>query len=319
MSRDHFVPQVYLRNFTDDEGKFYRWMTKTELPIIYRFPSQDCWIQDYYDVVPDLQERHKITDPKVIEHHFFKNFEEGLGDIVQRLEARAKRIPFKMLVTLCRGYILQHIRTPFYQKGVEHIDKTQGAELKRGAWQNMRDEFSPQIAKTGHPNASYYLSDEFWENVYKNILSTPLDGRGTQQHSLIHTVSGMSDTANNAVNRLLMMDFRVLIAAKDCYFITSDNPGISVIPDNLIKSYRTHSYSFDAMSGIIYPLTNQLVVQLFLNPPVYTTESDRNVKYIQLTEEDTYKLNRDIHFHSDEKVFCCDKDYLIRFKNRVLS
>lgn len=316
MSKDHFVPEAYLRGFTNPDGTFYRWRVKY-LSIGQAYPAGECYKEGYYNIDPEFMKKHKITDPQAFEHYAFKDYEDDVSTIVRRLESRATKIKFDMLVTLCRGYVLQHIRTPYYEKGVIQLEQKQGEQIKRNTWQNLRNEYSVRLANIDHPNVPHYLSDDFWEKIYKDVIDKPFDSKGTQQHSLFHTITGMSDSANNAVDRLLMMDFQVLVAPKDCYIITSDNPGFSFVPDKNLKTYRTSSFHFDTMVNVIYPLSNKLAAQLYLNPPVYTKPVDRNVKYIPLNEDDTYNLNRDTLAHCDEKVFCCNKEYLTAFRDRI--
>ena len=122
MSNDHFVPECYMKGFVNPDGTFFCWTTKYK-SISQKYPAQVCYKKDFYRIDQEFMKTHKISDPAAIEHYAFKEFEDQIQNIVARLSAKTRIMPFYMLVTLCRGYILQKIRTPFYQKGVTDLEK----------------------------------------------------------------------------------------------------------------------------------------------------------------------------------------------------
>ena len=42
--KDHFVPEAYLKGFTNFEGKFYVWERLVKKCINYMYPAQHCWL-----------------------------------------------------------------------------------------------------------------------------------------------------------------------------------------------------------------------------------------------------------------------------------
>lgn len=322
MRKDHFVPEAYLKGFVSSEGIFYGWKTEYR-SILKCYPAQVCWEDHFYDLDSDLMKRMGATDPAILEHYAFKDFENEVQNIVKRLSNKPKQLPFDQLVLICRGYVLQKIRTPYYRKGIAELDKREGPQLKRRAQQSVRAELTrdhPRFAKIkDQPEFDKYFTDEYWEEIYKDSIKQKIDPKGTQHHSLIETVSGMSTNANDAVQRLLSMTLEVYNAPKDTYFITSDNPGFSLLRDGQLNSIRTHSFGFPTMLGIIYPISSKQAIHLSALSVPYTRPVARNIKYTFLSEDDVYRINRETHFHSDEKVFCCDREYLRTFMLRVAS
>ncbi|MEJ1241876.1 DUF4238 domain-containing protein [Chryseolinea sp. T2] len=323
---DHYVPECYLNSFTIPDGKggimFWKWRTQYR-SIGKSCPSQVCYENYFYDLDQSVMSRYGTTNPSLIEQHAFKDFEDNIQAIVAEFATKPATIPIPVFLLICRGYILQKLRTPTYIKGVKEVDKISGLEMRMKAFESFRKELKkddPRLDRfRSDPNFDYYFTDDYWDNLRKDVPHIPFDAKTTQQQSIIEALSGISETANHALFRLAQMRVVVINAPEGEYFLASDNPGFSILRHPNEPIFLTHSFRLNDMIAAFYPISSNqaLMFQMIQEPP--SDERDRHLNYYSASPEDMYVYNQDTLKNSDQYVFCCDREYLRRFIERVAT
>lgn len=319
--KDHFVPEAYLKNFVNSNGKLFAWKTKYR-SVGEKDPAQVCWRDRFYEIAHgDLKRKVGQIDPDFIERFAFKAYEDSIQDFVKMFTCKPEKIPMHFFLLLCQGYILQKVRTPSYRKGVKRIHAEQGVDLVKGAMQKTRANITkddPRFALVkDKPGFEYYFTDEFWSNLVEEYLTKPIDIRSIQQQSIIDAYTNMGETANLALGRLSMMRFTIYHAPDNAYFITSDNPGFSLIPHETEPTLKAVDFRFRDMLAVLFPISSKQAIFLHFWQEPNTELIDRPVQYYEASFEDMYLMNKDTYNFADEYVFCSDKKYVEWFRDEV--
>lgn len=320
--KDHFVPESYLRGFTNYESKFYVWEKLASKPIDYMYPAQNCWLDHYYEIDPnDLKRKIGEVESDFIERYAFKLYEDHIQDISKVFTYRPEKIPIDIFLYLCQGYILQKIRVPAYEKGIKGIEVEQGENIKRGSIAKTRAELrkdDPRFDAVRHlPGFDEHFTDEYWKKITQEFIKRPIDTRSTQHHSIIDTVNNMGETPNIALGRLSMMHLTVYNAPDNAVFFTSDNPGFSLVPDEHNPVLKAVNFSLDKMLAVLFPINSKQALFFHFYGEHNTEFIERDVNNYDASFEDVFTINEDTFGHADEKIFCSDKKYLKWFIDQI--
>lgn len=271
----HFVPKVYLKEFANSQKQIFQ-RSKERNHIASKNISQICYKPNYFK----LHQKgnlflSKIKDQNHIEKNVFRKQENLYLKLLKKLTFSSLLLPnlSKSEVTLLLETLITiKRRNPIYRKQViqdfkEHVTSEQ---FRKDA--EIGFEISKKIDNID-PIA-------YFENYVREVTTNE------DKHSDIY-LQGFVDTENKTVSNVAktLMNYKIFVyhAPEGSEFITSDNPGFTMLPDGTLYSYGAFGLQFT----FIFPLTPKCC--LFIT-------------HGQL-EIDRYSFKKDIHIAKADKNF----------------
>lgn len=306
--KHHFVPVAYLNQFVNSRGFLNEASIENRL-IRWVHPNNTCYINDYYDLPPELLQRYQQNNKSVLELEAFALFENYIGAFNKFFLARQPVFSIHHHVVLAKGYIYQKQRTPYYLRQMENQTPAEKLQIALNAARKLREDFTKQFGSD--PRVAKFLTDEFWNGVINKAVNEKQDHHRTQLMGLLTSAMGISEGVESAMSRFFDMQIAVLCAPDDEYFITSDNPGFTLCtmkPGELFP-YNTH---FATMDSITYPINSKQALYIYWDKN-NLIRGDKPVHYETLSRADMLQVNQTITNFASAKIYCASRHYLKAF------
>lgn len=216
--KQHYVPQFYLRNFTNASGKFHVYDIVRNNHFITS-PAKECYEEYFYDINTELFKLFTKSD---------ENYEELVDDSIRTLNEEASALLLKFLVTikdskekfrfersdknkLYNYIVLQVIRTPFYRDKLRYLNLP--FSIKSGLSGELGDEetldFIHNLLILGvlnklH-NTGFYLNALYY-TIFEHLIEEILDLKSQLEKSgklfLINKTSSTFLCSSSPINVL---------------------------------------------------------------------------------------------------------------------
>ncbi|HEY6436727.1 MAG TPA: DUF4238 domain-containing protein, partial [Ignavibacteriaceae bacterium] len=265
-----------------------------------------------YNLTPKLKEKYSKVKDNIIEIAAFKEYETNIARLTKLFKdghRDIKRSDFEMII---KGYVGQKYRTPFLRE--EFSNEPKMKRIRDKVFEEIKDEFRRNTTNM-HIIANYlgYTAEGEFEKLKEQAL-----GFGTDSHIDLHlwglmkSINDANEAVNKSVHTLMHMDINILCAPQGHYFLTSDNPGVS-IKNATQKRKEIYNTDYKHCHEFIFPITSSKAIQLSKphigNFPMVT----RRVLYRAITEDYTRMINEGTIILANERVFCADEQYLKTF------
>ncbi len=228
-SKHHYVPVCYLKFFTDNETHLWK-RQKDRIKASHKHPSQVCWERDFYKINrEDTLLINGIRDRYVVEKEAFKKIENKYGDILTELikysqtpkltDKQDYHIFLEFLVALKR-------RNPFTKNF-----------LSKSSADWIQKDFSKKGVRDYLKMMSKYVGDEETDvdaYVDSYISETMMDPQKTDDMYLSAFLNKVDSVSISVVKDLYRYKQFFLFAPAGTEFITSDNPGFTVVGDTVM-------------------------------------------------------------------------------------
>jgi len=310
--RQHFVPEVYLRRFTRNaSGFFFKASHKPNfLQIESRPVSRVCFYDDYYNLkAPEiLRDRTVLEDLNFIERNAF-DYESNLNETLNCFVTCGDSIPHQKVRELIEVILKLKQRNPFNRESFrkEHSDTESTKVILDREGEKLKDFL---LQNTKHPEETIKT---IIENSKDKILANDKFHEEAHKRILIDTYLGDNEAMDNAVKVILALGVTVLRPINtSTYFITSDNPGFSLLGD---KVFNTNYGNFDRVG---FPMSSKVAV-LFGGFDKTVGQPTRRVNSISMTDEQMEIFNYCTIFNCCDSLFCGDKDYLTKLIDRFVK
>lgn len=300
--RQHYVPQIYLKQFTLDlNGFFFRAKPKPYSAggISKRHINNVCYLEDFYVFQnTDVLEKLPGQDANFIETNAFA-YENRLDEIFSIFKSRSDTIERSVLHEFISIILSIKHRNPFYKKefvklyadkeNLERVLSREALALKR---QLGVTEDNPVI-----------------DSIIEGIKVSISNDQGLPDESYKRTIVENALTTDTPIEevKLILAEMDLIVmepVSETCYFITSDNPGFTLVGD---KVYNTQFGEFNAVG---FPINSRQAV-LFVNRRKENgVQPVRNIEYRKLDRTQVELYNYCTIFNSQESIFCENKEYL---------
>lgn len=300
----HFVPEVYLKEFANSGKQFFQ-LKKDYKTISPRSVGQVCY-QPYYFKVnsKDNLLLHKLEDQYHIEKNVFKKQENAYPKLLKKVKFSALSfVPLKKSDVIFFLEILITIkrRNPIYRKQIIDQYKEYVASDRFKKDIEIGIEISKKIDKI---DPIEYL---------KNYIEEVAINKDKQSDMYLQGFLDKDNkTDKNAAETLLQYKLFIYQAPFGSEFITSDNPGFTLLPDNQLLSFGGFGETFK----FIFPLTPKCC--LFITSKAVDPNYLLLSKDLQIIHTDTDVVNaiNDCTYRlALEKVFSYSKKPLAQFEN----
>jgi Protein of unknown function (DUF4238) len=228
----HFVPQAYLKQFTNNKGLFFSLditllqTGKKIKPSAPRTPASLGYKHNYFNIKPEdiiLIDGSTLPnlDPLFLEKVAFLNFENNVARIIQTI------ISFRLInehdAQLFIGSLVDlKFRNPYYR---ELIKKTYPALVEKEVKEVLQDVEKLSANNPGHIWSKDDVIKGITDFVDKNNEKPDEYVQQLHNSSLVNKEFKVNGFEKHLPKELLKLSWYVLTTDNKHQFITSDNPG----------------------------------------------------------------------------------------------
>jgi len=303
MQSQHYVPQIYLRNFCaiPQEGFLYasRFIDQAEkwtTPRSYHV-SNVCCAEDFYNIDQDTAATNGIQE-NYIEVFGFQYERFFISEITQKLINR--KIDREDIYKFCRFHLSMKHRNPKFREG--YIGKIE--ENLPSSEEAVREKF----LSLGYPLEKINLAIELSR---KKILSDPDKEKTHHNRILLENTQGVTPSVLAAFNKLIQYDIIIYeITDPDKFFIITDNPGYSVD----LKG-ETYNVKFKDDYYHVMPMTSKISV--IFHKPENEKDTLKNIRWVTISDKVLDTLNLNCAIFRNDFIYCENQSYLKDFINRL--
>ncbi|WP_199119360.1 DUF4238 domain-containing protein [Pedobacter sp. ASV28] len=281
--KQHFLPEVYLKEFRNKEGKLHCLdcsLLKFDRKVFDqpKYPAEVCRSKDFYTLKPSFKAKNPdIFDlsPLHIEKSFHA-YESEYPKLITKIKSRQKALLIKDAHLLIYVLLDLKIRNNYYRekvvsKALKDILEYDLSELKKQIDLDSEGRF-PDDAKEQFEKCS--------EKVKRDYIEYP------EQHAESHLSSiAMARSRNDEMHVKIsqhLQHFQWKVYISDHRFIITDNPGFSLDYNNVI-----HNTKFDKEVVVFFPLTPSMCLC------VNTLKIDKRFEEINTQKVTTYERATD--------------------------
>lgn len=300
--RHHFVPEIYLKQFSKDcAGHFFR-VKRGNKKIKWIHTSGVCYRDDFYNINdPELLNTHSLAENSFLEKYAFP-YERGWVNLIENFKTQ-QYIDRSIHERLLRAYMSLKQRTPFFRK--QFADQKLLANVFERVTSEMHEQYKTLIE---HSNVDF---DSMKADQLAKIRDASRYSEETHLRGLIESVQGVNVAWRDAFVKLLSMNFEVLTpAVENDFFLTSDNPGFSLNGEQI---WNTNFGWFDTVA---FPISSKHAIYFNQFNSLNHLEVLKRVRYRKITSAEIDTINYATLVVSDELLFCENEVYLKNFLNR---
>lgn len=293
--KQHYIPQCYLRNFSDD-GKFLWVYNKSTSKAHTQAISNTAFMKDFYRIADKVIDGKLINDVNRFEKEFFANsIEPQFNSYLNLIKNKTKDwlsnpnhspVLDRETKELFSAFIaIQHLRMPNIKD--MHIDAMKKANQERF-----------EIIK------SFYKStrNEVDQDCIDNISMEYDDELNSLEHFYVY---GDQELINSIQDQLINKIW-IFYVSEDKNVFTSDNP-------ILRKPHLENQPSFYdgfGMKGVevIFPLNSSLVLTMW-DEECFSERVDEDNKFQLITPKLLRQYNSYQYLYSNYQTYCQNNDF----------
>jgi len=296
----HYVPKTYLKSFANLQKVIYQ-VKREYRKISQTTISKICYEPNYFTIRrEETKLLNKIADPFHIEKNAFKKQENNYGKILKKItlaslkETQISRTEVRsfleILITIKR-------RNPTVRKVLmeNYLNYINSMEFKKRIEPGM--ELARKVDKID--------PDEYVQNFLKEINS---DSNRLNDTYLLSFLGNEQKVIERVLDTLMQFKLFINHAPPGMQYITSDNPGFTVVED-IVTNYGGLGQEF----LFVFPLTPLccLIVDASEPEDPYVLHKPVHIRHVGsssvvLTNKSTASVSR-------EKIFSYSKHVLMQF------
>ncbi len=237
----HFMPQFYLKYFTNPEGKLEILNCELRKVVTSRTPKHVCNDEWFYSM------NGKADDISQVIEKSFSKIEDGIAksyeEIIQKIIG-CKKITEKDKMIISTFMSMQYLRGPYMRKQLKKLDEQlikQTTKMRFGHTDAYNSSFFDEYEKETGIKVTPEHKEEFIKSAQSGDYEIEVSNRA---HLMI------LNEMNGFRNFLFGKEWMIYISRSSKKFITSDNPVIEIFPSWTVKIFygphfmqRTHQLS----------------------------------------------------------------------------
>jgi len=301
--KQHFLPQCYLREFCNAQDKLYTLdidLLKFKRRVFpeLKTTAEVCRSIDYYKIEGDFETQFQHLsglDPLYLEKKFHE-YEREYPKIISKIKARVAELTVAEAHLFLYAIIDIKIRNPYFRKSaVETKKQTVIDQL----FDSYREELAKlQLTDSREVRRKEVLLDEMDKMKTKIMADKDFD-RKTHLSSMVLRKTETDSVQDKIACHLMQFEWRLLHDHNG--FLTTDNPGVSIDPEN-----RPQNTKFDTDFFFFLPLTPHYCLAISSNTPDAAYLKNQQVKqlcYFESTKHFTHKINEMHGYHVTKHLF----------------
>ncbi len=305
--KHHFVPECYLRNFLDNRIFFTLDIRKVQKGyderISYSNPSKVCYFENYYSI-NDKIFGDSDFDELFVESEVLKNLEDIYPTLYKKMIYGNQFLIEDCVLT--SDFIVQlKLRNPYWFNNEQ-------VKIKKNIVKDIT--LKDLELDTGFESIPIEFKKNILNAVLEGIKIDPAFDKRLQLNSLIRRYNSEVELNKRHRNAIVNCKWIILIAPeKGPYFITSDNPGVSVDNNKLV--YNT---KFDKNFTFYLPLSPQYCLCITDFEKDNVLEKNHPFKVIeklQINRDLVFGINNTLIQLINKLLIAVDESYLDEIKN----
>lgn len=316
IQKQHFVPEIYLKQFADEFGYFYQVNIANSIRFNKKSlrrinTGQVCYDPNFYRLSEDELKIHKeVISPNFLELYGF-SYERQLNTHFNIFKSKQSHIYRRELLFFIKAYLSikqrnKYIRDKFLG------DEVLMAKIVDKAWlSTLENPFISDIV-----SRNIFDHQTFFNRFKSTYLNDNLRQDRTHKSMLLSTTLGLNDQYADAVNRLMCYEFTVLEANEEDFFLVTDNPGYTLKKVN--SEFWPFNTDFKDFDSVIIPINSKQVFLINGHEPSYKIGiyPIRRINYRRLSRKEVMLINRRLVFVINSRIFCESEAYLKSFVNQ---
>lgn len=312
--KQHYLPQCYLREFLNKNGKLhtidtYRLKFGKHVFDEPKYPAEVCRSKDFYTIKPDQRFKH-LNDLKPLHiEHSFHWYERNYPKIISKIKSKQAALVVDDVRTLVYALVDIKLRNQHFREKV--IPKTQEIALK----ETIKD----YIATIDSVDLSGF------KKLNKNNLLKALDAAAESfspnpQSSAEAHISSLAIRSEDKdgihakiTDKLLELEWMILISPNK--FITNDNPGVSFDKDNKVQNTK-----FDDRYMYFVPLTPSMCLSVsseVIDKGWIKNKVQKKLNYRHAPDEFVDQVNSLSGYYLNRYLFSNDKSKIDKVADSV--
>jgi hypothetical protein len=275
----HFIPKSYLKGFTE---KKVLWVCEQGKSIRASKPKEEANRPDYYTYERD-GERDDSTERTL------QKIESVVAPTLQKIGNRQFQLTDTARNELYYFTALMFARVPAWR---EHLDRlfseiTKEQQIKLA---QEKDKFYASL-KDFEINTGKTL-DKDYEQLRQWVLKGEYE---IKQTSVGFNLRSMFESVQHVAEMLLEYDYQLLYAPKDYYFVTSDTPVLTILPQPGKAAYLGVGFGLKRTEAY-FPLNKRVCLRLKRD----RKSAEKHELHIRAIES----LNRTIMANASKYLYC---------------
>jgi len=306
--KQHFIPQVYLKEFLNKNGKLY---TLDTAVLKYgrsvfseeKSTAEVCRSKDFYTLkshlistFPHMKDLHELSIEESFHH-----YERKYPKIIAKIKAMQQAIPIDDARTLMYTLLDFKIRNVYFRENVVPKAYVAAVEEIIGEYKHgIQHDYLPAALKLNKEEVSKQL--DLIEKKFKGI-SSPEDMHLSAIAERKQEAEGIQD---KIIDHVLGLEW-IMFESNDG-FATNDNPGVSVDNKNRVQNTK-----FDEDYRYFCPLTPSLCLTFDasrIDPRYEVNKVQKYIKYQKCDPEAIGKINQLATYHVNRHIFSRSKEVI---------
>lgn len=307
--KQHYLPEVYLREFTNVHGKLHTLdinlrRNGREVFETQRYPVEVCRSKDFYTIKPTYLKANKDMvglKPMFLESQFglYESKYPKLLTKVKRGQRYLQREDSRLLIYTVFDFKLRN----------KYFRDTTITNLREQVFDQVADESKDLIqayAQAGIPGVTEEILLAELAKAKERHIADPEFPDKTHIASLSKRKTSTDSLYDFIIDHLLQFEW--LIIESDQGFITTDNPGVSVD-----KKGRVQNTKFDEDFFFIMPLTPSICIGISPTAPDKRYDpkcGKKHLTYGKAPEDFVALINQFHGYHLSQFIFANNKDLI---------
>ncbi len=295
----HLVPQKgYLEKFTNRNKQIFKCKldVKSLKKIKYFTTTAICYEKDYYKFDNEsLLTSYNINDPFYIEKNVFQKYENYLGKIIDKIEAKQSFLTLDDCKKLIFGLVDIKFRNPFFRKSdySTTINNVANEIINDGSFiEHISKEYNLPIESA--INFIYMAKENLKKNSSKDLHSFLLLNRHFESTPIHYYLNFL----------LLSLEWQILCVPTNNQFITSDNPGFCIESGLLYNTKFTGNFTF------IYPLSKNIAIQISSKILSKKSSALKPLTYLYVPYEFVHTINLNTTQIANNEIYGANESVL---------
>lgn len=283
----HFIPQCYLRNFTDKEGDSFLYCYDKKASKVHTIPiAKICGEEDLYSIGKDFvsEELDKLSIEK---DYFSKNIEPEYSRIIKEIvscQQRAEIISKELKIEFAKFIVIQFLRLPT----IKEMDTDISNELLPDMIQLFKESLVLEKKDSDIKNLDVgYLFD----NSLNHFSSSYGNGETVQYFA-----------------KQLALNYWNLCTAKNGTFFTSDFP---IVVNPHVKDVRPLCLGLTQYGAeLSFPVTKNIMLIIW-DKKYFYAKKETDCKYFELEDKKVVALNKLRYLYAKRYLLSNSNDFSI--------
>jgi len=292
--RNHFISQFYLKNFTDNNNKFYQYnkINKVFDPDAAITPNGVCWKKNFYIFIDKDDKKNDA-----IETILQKN-EDKARNIIEKIkqleEIIDKDLP-ELLIFMC----LLKYRIPRFK---DYFDKSKTPGLLQEFYETTKtDKEKIDFVSTFAKDRKDINKDNFYEKILNNESET--------YKKLFQGAMLINGLHEKNLKVFFEKNWYILSIKSEKSFITSDDPVTIIHSKELSGSFNNWVNNYEDNHTMLFPLSNKLCLLLI------EEQKDQGLifkGYNDIDDNQILEINRLLFKNSYTYVYSYEKGNILK-------